>query len=66
MNYYENNRTIPRAFTEASIDHKPILNGWLTLPCSIVAEIIAQQGFDTLTIDMQHGCIGYECALKML
>ncbi len=45
---------------------KPAINGWLTLPCPVTAELMAQQGYDTLTIDMQHGAIGYETALTML
>ncbi len=38
---------------------KPTINGWLTLPNSISAELMARAGFDTLTIDMQHGPIDY-------
>ncbi|GAA4650713.1 aldolase/citrate lyase family protein [Kistimonas scapharcae] len=42
------------------------MNSWLTLPSALTAEMVAQQGFDALTIDMQHGAIGYETALSML
>ena len=42
------------------------MNSWLTLPSALTAEMVAQQGFDSLTIDMQHGAIGYESALSML
>lgn len=31
------------------------VNGWLTIPSSWTAEIMAQAGFDSLTIDAQHG-----------
>ena len=42
------------------------INGWLIQPCPLTAELLAQQGFDALTIDMQHGMIGFETALAML
>ncbi|MER3421595.1 MAG: 2,4-dihydroxyhept-2-ene-1,7-dioic acid aldolase [Chloroflexota bacterium] len=42
------------------------LGGWLSLPCSYSAEIMAHQGFDWLCIDMQHGMIDYPDAVQML
>ncbi|MBI1885126.1 MAG: 2,4-dihydroxyhept-2-ene-1,7-dioic acid aldolase [Chloroflexi bacterium] len=45
---------------------QPALGGWLTIPSSFSAEVMAHQGFDWLCIDMQHGLIDYECALQML
>ncbi|CAN7736503.1 MULTISPECIES: HpcH/HpaI aldolase family protein [unclassified Caballeronia] len=47
-------------------DSKPVLNGWLMLPSSLSAELMAQAGFDSLTVDMQHGMIDFPCALSML
>ncbi len=43
-----------------------VLNGWLHLPHAFAAEVMAHQGYDSLTIDMQHGPIGFEAALGML
>ncbi len=40
--------------------------GWLSLPNSLSAEIMAQEPFDYLCIDMQHGAIDYQVALTML
>ncbi len=45
---------------------KPVLNGWLSLACPFSAEIMAGQGYDSVTIDLQHGLIGYESATTML
>tara|TARA_Y100001970_G_scaffold274181_1_gene373555 strand:+ start:430 stop:1221 length:792 start_codon:yes stop_codon:yes gene_type:complete len=45
---------------------KPIINGWLQIPSSFSAEVMAHQGWDSLTIDMQHGVIDYQNALQML
>lgn len=42
------------------------VNGWLQIPSAWSAELMAHQGWDSLTIDMQHGLIGYEMALLQL
>jgi 4-hydroxy-2-oxoheptanedioate aldolase len=34
---------------------KPALNCWITLPGVLAAEMLAHQGWDSLTVDMQHG-----------
>lgn len=43
-----------------------VLNGWLTIPSAWTAEVMANQGWDSLTIDMQHGLMDYQTALGML
>ena len=45
---------------------KPIINSWLAVPSSFSAEVMANQGWDALTIDMQHGLIDYSNAVNML
>ena len=45
---------------------KPIINSWLAVPSSFSAEVMANQGWDSLTIDMQHGLIDYPNAVNML
>ena len=45
---------------------KPIINSWLAIPSSFSAEVMANQGWDSLTIDMQHGLIDYPNAVNML
>ena len=45
---------------------KPINNGWLQIPSAFSAEVMAHQGWDSLTIDMQHGVVDYPNALNML
>ena len=42
------------------------INGWLAIPASWSAEIMAHQGFDSLTVDMQHGLADYQTAVTML
>jgi 4-hydroxy-2-oxoheptanedioate aldolase len=43
-----------------------VVNGWLSIPSSFSAEVMAHQGFDSLTVDMQHGVIDYQTAVTML
>ncbi len=42
------------------------VNGWLALPCSFSAELMAHQGWNSLTIDLQHGLVDYQMAVQML
>jgi 4-hydroxy-2-oxoheptanedioate aldolase len=44
---------------------RPILNGWLSIGNPFTAEIMAAQGYDSVTIDMQHGALDYSAALPM-
>lgn len=44
----------------------PALGGWLGIPSSTSAEMMAHAGFDWLCVDMQHGAIGYQVAVTML
>ena len=45
---------------------KPVINGWLQIPSTVSAEVMSHQGWDSLTIDMQHGLVDYTNALPML
>jgi 4-hydroxy-2-oxoheptanedioate aldolase len=42
------------------------LNGWLAVPSAFSAEVMAHQGWDTLTIDLQHGVNDYAAMVGML
>ena len=42
------------------------LNCWLTSPSSVQAELLASLGFDSLTLDLQHGDIDYRDAVGIL
>lgn len=45
---------------------KPIINAWLSIGAGYAAESIALQGFDSATVDCQHGMIGFDMAITML
>ncbi len=38
---------------------KPVVNGWLAIPSGFTAEVMAQAGWDSLTVDIQHGLQDY-------
>src|ERR1035437_4683539 len=43
-----------------------VVNGWLAIPNSFSAETMAHQGWDSLTIDLQHGVVDYQAMIPML
>jgi len=43
-----------------------IVNAWLAIPSSYSAEGIGQAGFHSVTVDLQHGMLGFSDALHML
>ena len=47
-------------------EDKAAINGWLAIPSSFSAEVMAHQGWDTLTVDLQHGVIDYAALVPML
>ncbi len=47
-------------------DGGTVVNGWLGIPSAFAAETMAHQGWDSLTVDLQHGVIGYQVAVSML
>ncbi len=47
-------------------DGGTIVNGWLAIPNSYSAEVMAHQGWDAVTIDLQHGPVDFQTAVTML
>ncbi|HJQ58461.1 MAG TPA: aldolase/citrate lyase family protein [Vineibacter sp.] len=43
-----------------------VVNGWLGIPSSVSAENMAQAGWDSLTVDLQHGVVDYQAAVGMM
>jgi len=43
-----------------------VVNAWLAIPNSYSAEVMAHSGFDSVTIDLQHGVVDYQAAVTML
>lgn len=45
---------------------QPAIGGWLGIPSSMSAEVMANQGFDWLCVDTQHGAIDFSTAFPMI
>lgn len=43
-----------------------VVNGWLAIASAFSAKTMAHQGWDSLTLDLQHGVIDYADAVNML
>lgn len=43
---------------------KVVVNGWLAIPSGFSAEVMAQCGFDSVTVDMQHGVQDYQSMVQ--
>ena len=47
-------------------DSKAVVNGWIAIPDGFAAETMAHQGWDSITVDMQHGVTHYDTAVECL
>lgn len=56
---------IPNKLKAIWAEGKPTINGWCSIGNPFTAEIMAAQGFDSVTIDMQHGALDYSNVLPM-
>lgn len=56
----------PNTVKERLLKGESIVNGWLGIPSSLSAEILGLSGFDSVTVDLQHGMIAFDAALPML
>jgi 4-hydroxy-2-oxoheptanedioate aldolase len=43
-----------------------VVNGWCGIPSGIATEAMVQGGWDSLTIDLQHGLVHFDTAVPML
>jgi 4-hydroxy-2-oxoheptanedioate aldolase len=43
-----------------------VITGWLTVPSSFCAEVMAHTGWDTLCVDIQHGMVDFQTAMSMM
>ena len=47
-------------------ENKACINGWLSIPNSFTAEAMSKMGWDSITIDMQHGQNDYSSSISMM
>ena len=43
---------------------KAAVNGWLAIPSGFSAEVMAQCGWDSVVVDMQHGVQDYQSMVQ--
>ena len=51
--------TLANKVKEIWASGKAVLNGWLAIPSGFSAEMMARSGFDSITVDLQHGVQDY-------
>jgi 4-hydroxy-2-oxoheptanedioate aldolase len=56
---------IPNKLKALWAEGRPTINGWLSIGNPFTAEIMAAQGYDSLSIDIQHGALDYSSMLPM-
>ena len=44
---------------------RAVINGWCGIPSSFSAELMANLGWDSLVVDMQHGVVDYQMMVTM-
>jgi 4-hydroxy-2-oxoheptanedioate aldolase len=54
------------AVRDAWKEGRAVVNGWLAIPSSYTAEAMARAGWDSLTVDMQHGWHDYHSMVLCL
>jgi 4-hydroxy-2-oxoheptanedioate aldolase len=50
---------MPNRVKQSWAEGKATVNGWLAIPSGFSAEVMAQAGWDSLTVDLQHGVQDY-------
>lgn len=55
----------PNTLRRLHRDGRIIVNAWLSNDSAYVAEAAANQGYDAVTVDLQHGMVGFERAVAM-
>lgn len=56
----------PNRLRQIWAEGRAVLNGWCNIGSAFGAETLARQGWDSITVDGQHGLIGYAEMLAML
>lgn len=56
----------PNRLRQAWAEGRAVTNLWLTMPGILATEVLAHQGWDSLTVDLQHGQSDYAAMCAML
>jgi 4-hydroxy-2-oxoheptanedioate aldolase len=55
----------PNTLRRLHSEGRTIVNAWLSNDSAYVAEAAAHQGYDAVTVDMQHGMVGFDRVVAM-
>src|ERR1700753_2125334 len=55
---------LPNTVKQIWASGKAVVNAWLAIPSGFSAEMIAQCGWDSVTVDMQHGVQDYQSMVQ--
>ena len=47
-------------------DGDNVVGGWLSIPATLSAEVMARAGFDYVCVDTQHGAIDYQVTVELI
>ena len=56
---------IPNPIKALWAENKAAINGWCSIGNAFTAEIMASAGYDSVTVDLQHGALDFSAALPM-
>ena len=42
------------------------VGGWLSIPATLSAEVMARTGFDYVCVDTQHGSVDYQITVELI
>jgi len=47
-------------------DGENLIGGWLSIPATLSAEVMARAGFDYVCVDTQHGAVDYQITVELI
>ena len=55
-----------RTLRQMWADGDNAIGGWLSIPATLSAEVMARAGFDYVCVDTQHGAVEYQFAVELI
>lgn len=56
----------PNRARELISRQRVVVNGWVSCDSAYAAEVLSHAGYDTVTVDLQHGVFGLDGAIRLL
>ncbi|MGB1630121.1 MAG: HpcH/HpaI aldolase family protein [Acidimicrobiales bacterium] len=55
-----------RSMRQRWADGENLIGGWLSIPATLSAEVMARAGFDYVCVDTQHGAVDYQVTVELI